>query len=320
MAKSLKDLYKTNKRYLKEETNLNLMLDSYLLERELASKSRTPRGLHPSAISGGIDCPYYWYLRLSDTEGETQKESFGIKSLNAMVLGEGVHWVYQKTFYEMGILEGVWECRKCRGKFWAMSPKETCPICGIKIRGWDDLLFKEVPVNIGFLTGKGDGILNINNKRVWLEIKSIKNAAYKRATYGFEVLKDRPMDDHFIQSQLYMDCWYYIAKHASELSEVEVDTDGRVKVKKEIDPVIQGAEVIGPVDYGIIIYIAKNTSDRKAFLIKRNRSAIKFIMGEAKRIWKAFLECDSSSLEKLKDSDDSAGCKKCRYYKSCYAK
>lgn len=319
MPKSLKDLYKTNRKHLSEETDINLLLDEYLMQRDLNSKSRIPKGLHPSMVSKGIDCAYYWYLRLTGQVGNAHKEVFNIKGLNATIVGDGVHWAYQRTFYEMGILEGVWQCHKCRGEFWATSPKGACPICGANIRGWDDLVFKEVPVSIGFLVGHGDGILNIKDKRLWLEIKSIKNVEHKNAVYGFEALNNHPLDDHFIQAQLYLDCWYYMAKEAAKLAEekpVEVDNEGRLRVAQEIPPVLVGANIIGPINAAVLLYVAKNSSERKAFLVKRNRNVIKFIMNEIKTVWKAFLECDASTLTKLKDTD-AAGCKKCRFKELC---
>jgi hypothetical protein len=110
-----------------------------------------------------------------------------------------------------------------------------------------------------------------------------------------------------------------MAKEAARLAEehiVEVDDEGRLRVKHDDDPVLVGANLIGPIDAAVILYVAKNTSERSAFLIKRNRNAIKFIMNGAKETWKSFLECDASKLTKLKDTDP-AGCKKCRFKELC---
>lgn len=320
MPKSLKDLYKYNKKSLLEDTDLNLLIDKHLIQQDVENKSQLMKGLHPSMVSKGIDCPYYLYLRLVGQVGNVHKEVFTAKSLNAVLIGDGIHRAYQRTLYEMGILEGVWQCQICKGNFWATSPKGNCPICGKIIAGWDDLIFKEVPINIGFVIGHGDGILNINNKRIWLEIKSIKNVEHKSATYGFETLTNAPMDEHFIQAQLYLDCWYYMTKEAAKFADtnnsIEVDDDGRLHIKKQTDPTMYGANLIGPVNYAVILYVAKNTSEKRAFLFKRNRNSIKFIMNEIKQIWKAFLEGDPSNLAKLKDTDPKK-CKKCRFMELC---
>jgi len=311
MAQTLKDLVKKNKKYVKEDFNLNELIDKFLQAKNLESKHSSY--FHPSLISHGIECQLWWYFFLRDTE--RVPSNFSDENLTAMMVGSGIHDQLQKTLWEMGLLEGVWECNSCGFTFWATSPKNQCDECRRFFKSWDYLTFKEVPIHVGFIRGHADGFINNQGRRTLAEFKSIKNVDRPNATYGFEKLLEKPLDEHFLQTQLYLDGWYEIAKNAPLGHEIVLADGGKLVLEKLDTPVHYGARIIGPVDYGIIEYVAKNTSEKKSYLIKRNQNSIQFLKDEMQLIWKAYLEETSEILKG--PSKNSNKCKKCPYKGVC---
>jgi hypothetical protein len=315
MAQNLKDLVKKNKKYAKEELNLNELIDRQLHTEQVTKPKTFIPAFHPSMISKGVECQLWWFYFLKNTE--TTPEEWSDENLTAMAVGKAIHNETQHILYRMGILEGVYKCVCCGHKFWATSPTGPCGNCKQEFKSWEYVEFKEVPIQVGLIRGHADGLLNLSGNRFLLELKSIKNVDRPNATYGYERLGTQPLDDHFMQAQLYLHGWAEIAKTAPLGEEVIVDDTGKLSTEKLEGPVYDGARIIGPVNQGIIEYVAKNSSEKKSYLIKRNQGAVQFILDEMQLIWKAYLE---DSMEELKGADcntNKSKCKRCGYKKVC---
>ena len=310
----LKALVAKNKKYVKEELNLNELIDKYLQSKQNSKSSRFIPAFHPSLISKGMECQLWWYYFLKNED--SLPDNWSDENITAMLVGTGIHDQMQKTLYEMGILEGVYECPSCKHEFWATSPKDICPNCSQKFKDWRYINFKEVPIQVGLIRGHADGILNQQGTRFLLELKSIKNVDRPNARYGYECITTKPMDDHFIQTQLYLSGWFEIAKKAPLGEEYTVDDAGKVSSEKLEGPVYDGARIIGPINQGIIEYVAKNSSEKKSFLVKRNQAAIQFLLDEMQLVWKAYLEEDVDNLKGVCYTDKGK-CKKCVYREVC---
>lgn len=305
-AKTLKDLYRKNKEYLAEDIDLNLLIDRFLLERENKKRKQSPF-FHPSLISKGIDCEYWWYYQLSGAEADDKEEAFSAELLAIMAIGSAIHDKYQEMFYDMGILEGVWECVSCGHQFWAISPKDQCPECRQFLK-WKRLKFKEVPMESELFRGHADGILNFSGTRSFLELKSIKNVTNPRAYYGFELLDKHPIEEHNLQAQIYMDMWHDTFKEVTAML-----------APKTLTPTMIAAKTIGEIDNAVVLYAGKNGGKRKAFVVKRNEKMLSFLKATGKKIKKAYL---LESLEELTAlcptlDDKELKNKKCKFKKIC---
>lgn len=153
-------------------------------------------------------------------------------------VGHHKGFILQQYFWDMGILEGMWECVSCDATWWATSPK-TCPNCNKKLYIWHNLQYLEVPIwnRTWNIKGKSDGIIWQNGRRVLLEFKSIKNRdkATPAESITFDEL-NQAKEEHVQQANLYMDA----------CDEMGLN-----------------------IERGIIIYFAKNNQNLKEFPIRK---------------------------------------------------
>jgi hypothetical protein len=231
-----------------------------------------------------------------------------------MKVGSGIHDQIQELFYNMGLLEGVYECVHCEHKFWATSPRE-CPNCRDKLK-FKKVYFDEVPLNTGMLMGHSDGLLNFAGKRKLLEIKSIKNRENLNAKYGFELVVKNPMDEHYMQTQIYLDMWKETVKESKNGDIFNLLPEKGIEKVKNDSPTMIGARVVGEIEEALIIYVAKNTSELRIFQVKRNYASISYLMEEMKKIWKCHLENDIDSLTGLCYTNETIQRTKCKYRSS----
>jgi rubrerythrin len=314
MTTNLKELVKKNKKYIKEEVNLNELIDKFLLSEQNDKSRYFIPAFHPSLISKGVDCQLWWFYFLRNEESIPEK--WKEENLTAMAVGTAIHNETQHILYRMGILEGVWKCINCGHEFWATSPNFQCPNCQQALKSWDYIKFKEVPIRTGVIRGHADGILNLQGTRFLLELKSIKNITNNKSTYGFERVELRPLDEHFIQTQLYLHGWNEIVSKSRLGEEYETDDNGKITVVPLEGAIYDGAKIIGPIHNGLIEYIAKNSSEKKSFTVKRNTNSVQFLLDEMQFIWKAYLE-DRIELLKGIDEFSKNKCKKCPYRNVC---
>jgi hypothetical protein len=320
MGDKLKKLYKRNKKYLEDDLDLSFKLDQFYVERQQGESLARFGYFHPSLISKGIHCHRWWYHFLCGDEGNTKAEAFTPEILAIMDVGTAIHDRMHKNLYDMGILEGVWKCICCGHKFWATSPK-TCPECHAKLNT-DRVKFLEVPLDNGFIRGHADGILNFNPRRVLLELKSIKNVTRPKATYGFEVLGNNPIDDHEMQANIYVALWN---EKVDDLSTscgdlVIVDQDGNLGVRHDDSPEATGARLIGALDTACVMYIGKNDSQRKLYTIKADPRKVKHIMAQMRIVWGNYIQKNKDACTATCYEDPMAygNRTKCRYRYLCY--
>jgi hypothetical protein len=315
---TLKKLYKQSKKYSDEPIDLNFEIEVFLETKDKTNqidRQRFSPYFHPSKVSKGISCERWWYYYLSGETGEVAVDSVNAASLLKMNIGTGIHDMMHRLFYDMGILEGVWKCKVCHDEFWAVSPKGTCTNCGNEFKNYNSLEFMEVPLKGDYIRGHADGLINKGN-RFLLEIKSIKNAdpdAY--GNYGFEYL-DRPMDEHVIQAMLYIHEWNNKVKEAQEKYFLKLGETG-LSLEPDYSPILVGARTIGTIDRAILFYIAKNSAERKIFIVKYDENQIKHLLSTMKNIWNHFLQGDIDGLEHLCLNREECKKKKCRYSTIC---
>lgn len=166
--------------------------------------------LHPSAISKGYWCPRAaWYVVTSDTAPPPEK----VGRVSQSIFDEGhlIHDKWQRFFWEMGNLYGVWQCQFCHHRWWAQSPA-TCVECFSSL-----IKYAEVPLSNPewLISGHADGWIKGIGDDCVIEIKSVGTGTVRIeapnmwSDYGEDlaaVWKDlkRPFSSHLRQAQLYL--------------------------------------------------------------------------------------------------------------------
>lgn len=204
------DILKTFKKPV-DNGGIIAKVDRYLLSLDgklLLEKDdeRAKDCFHPSELStsGCIRSMVYNWIKAPVSNPNT------IQPRIKRVFDVGHHkgFILQQYFWDMGILEGNYECIKCDHKWWDVSPR-TCPNCNVKSFIWHNLHYLEVPIRSERwnITGHSDGIIIVDGKRVLLEFKSIKNKDDKTSENNptcFENLQSAKLE-HVYQANLYMD-------------------------------------------------------------------------------------------------------------------
>lgn len=314
---NLKNLYKQNKKYLAEEVDISYMMDQFLLKEHTEQRVYRTDKFHPSIISKGIACERWWYFMLTGVDGIVERETFAPKTLRAMLIGTAIHDGFQKLMYKMGILEGMWECKNCGTKFWAISPL-SCKSCRTHLR-WGKLDFLEVPFESEYVKGHADGILNINGNRYLLELKSIKNDETKKShyKYGFEHLTG-PIDDHELQAQIYLQEWTKKVNAAKAGYTVDIHENSYI-INTSVESDMAAAKAIGYLENAIVLYVAKNSSDTVSFVVPRNENKVKYLYQSMAKVWVyVALNNEEEARENLIARCTSENCQsKCQFGDLC---
>lgn len=234
------DILKTFKKPV-DNGGIIAKVDRYLLSLEgkslLEKEDYREKGcFHPSELSTNncIRSMVYNWIQAPMTNQDT------IQPRVKRIFDVGHHkgYILQQYFWDMGILEGNYECIECKHKWWDTSPKQ-CKNCNTKLFIWDNLKYNEVPVHNKKwnIKGHSDGIVIQNGRRVLLEFKSIKNRDYStpESAVCFEDLQSAKLE-HVQQTNLYMDA----------LDEAGLD-----------------------IERGIVIYFGKNNQMLKEFPIRK---------------------------------------------------
>lgn len=185
-------------------------VDRYLLSLEgklMLEKDdeRAKDCFHPSELSTN-DCirsmVYNWIKAPITNPGTIQPR---VKRI--FDVGHHKGFIIQQYFWDMGILEGMWECVKCDHKWWDVSPKH-CENCNAKLFIWDNLKYLEVPIENKKwnIIGHSDGIIILDGKRVLIELKSIKNRdkTTPEESVTFDELNQAKIE-HVYQTNMYAD-------------------------------------------------------------------------------------------------------------------
>lgn len=234
------DILKTFKKPV-DQGGVIAKVDRYLLSLEgkllLEKDDDREKGCyHPSEVSTNScirSMVYKWIKAPVSNQGTIQPR---IKRV--FDVGHHKGFILQQYFWDMGILEGMWECVKCDSHWWDTSPK-VCPNCNSKLFIWENLKYNEVPIwnRKHNIKGKSDGIIWQNGRRVLLELKSMKNRdkSTPAESTTFDEL-NQALTTHVHQTNLYMDA----------CDEMGLD-----------------------IERGIIIYFAKNNQLLKEFPIRK---------------------------------------------------
>ena len=127
--------------------------------------------VHPSEMSKSTWCPRQTYYRISGIPSDDDHKEADLYWRLASIYEEGhdIHEKHQRGFWEMGVLEGAWECLLCNHRWWAISPAvcESCATTHIE--------YREVPISSPeyHIIGHTDGLHNDGDKRTNLEMKSV---------------------------------------------------------------------------------------------------------------------------------------------------
>lgn len=217
MADNFKTMLRT---YRRPETIVS-SVERHLLSRP-PWEDREKKVIHPSEVVNDDFCPRSVYLRV--TTGRVYSDTNLIRE-TIFAAGHQYHHKWQGWIWDVGKLEGLFECLVCsvrtdRKPWWDVSPSE-CPECFAPRRA---LRFCEVPVRLDRLTlaGRGDGIIYDGGSREWLEIKSVGPGSLRmlhtklildhtheiggRKVVDWEGVwrgLKRPIPDHILQTNLY---------------------------------------------------------------------------------------------------------------------
>ncbi|WP_143662688.1 hypothetical protein [Streptomyces sp. CB03238] len=148
------------------EENFLGTVRTHIVEKNKADNSRRQDIIHPSEMVKTDWCPKATFLRI--TTGVHHKQSFGFQSLNIFDTGHESHRKWQRRAWDVGWLEGMFECLHCYDKWWDISPKQ-CTYCKSTA-----LEYAEVPLSAEgthLIVGHSDGMLT--PARSLLEIKTV---------------------------------------------------------------------------------------------------------------------------------------------------
>jgi hypothetical protein len=138
-------------------------LDDYVLRGE--------HNIHPSEMSKENWCPRATFYRLTGVPVLLVPVPLSRQVI--FEYGDEIHERWQRWFWEIGLLRGLFRCRWCHNIWSAVSPQE-CPRCE---SGRDLLAYAEVPVESEeyLILGSADGDVRRPETEEWvlIEIKSI---------------------------------------------------------------------------------------------------------------------------------------------------
>lgn len=268
----------------KSETRLVGAIDRMLQTR--APEDRRLDVLHPSEMAGDEWCHRASFFLLTGERVDPERPNLRLRSI--FDEGHAIHAKWQGYIREGGWLYGVFECLKCSGREWAMSPSQ-CVICGSRL-----LKYKEVPlVNDGLrIAGHADGWVRGLGDDFLIEVKSIGPGTIRKETPAlFEGGGDlsiawrntkRPFRPHLKQGKLYLELGHGMVE------------DGLL----ESFP-----------DQIVFIYELKQDQDYKEFVVQRDPDSVVDILNAARRIVTAIENGDPAPDCNV---DPVKGCKKCR--------
>lgn len=177
---------------------------------------RESNKIHVSELIKDDWCPRRGYYKLTGEPVTDTDNSINHRSETIFDTGHDAHRKWQKWIWNMGILWGSFECKKCRHKWTAISPT-ACPKCLSPF-----LRYAEVELEVDDLVGHADGAV-LEDKAI-VEVKTIGpgtvrldapdafNRANVKTTDGNTVLDvnslwnsiKRPFPSHLKQTMLYL--------------------------------------------------------------------------------------------------------------------
>jgi CRISPR/Cas system-associated exonuclease Cas4 (RecB family) len=254
---------------------------------------RDTEHLHPSEVCKPEWCARSSWYRITGAPAKETKDSVWWRLANVFEEGHALHDKYQTALWELGVLEGLWQCDVCLHDWWALAPV-VCPACAAT-----SIKYVEVPIELPDLhmIGNADGIVDDDGDRYAIEIKSI----------GLGTLQYDAPDLY----QRYLDS--------------EVDLMGLWKSIKTPLPVHQRQGMLylralaaqGITDI-LFIYEFKANQDIKAFRMRYRPKTIEPIEIRAKEVKRA-LEVDGTVDRPRWAGPGHKTCKSCPYHDTCWS-
>lgn len=228
-----------------------------------------------------------------------EDEEYSYRIANIFAEGHEIHDKYQTNFWEMGILDGRWECRGCGHLWWERSP-DYCPEC--KAGKWS-INYAEVPIHIPelWVRGHADGIVHgEDGERMLIEIKTIglrsveleAPALYAKFKNGEVDLGGlwasikTPFAVHMRQGQMYL--------HGCSVT--------------------PGLEDITKI---VFIYEFKANQDVKGWAVEYRPNALKHIIPGAKAVAAAMRGETMTVRHPNWAGEEVTRCRKCPFYEVC---
>lgn len=243
------------------------------VSRHLIKKQELPSGrddevIHPSEVVKKDWCSRQDYYRMTKVEQTDTDKRRDHSSQTEFIFAEGheIHQKWQTWLWEMGNLQGVFECIACGAKRWMVSPKD-CPNCGAwAFRDYDSgppqfLRYLEVPAKSAeyLIGGHADGMTVVQPKL--LEVKSIGPGSIRfldERLYNRFVTPDKVVD--------FMGMWKEIRRPFGE----------HVRQASLYGLLLQESD--HPITDIVFIYENKQTQAVKEFTVTVNRKHVEEIL------------------------------------------
>jgi len=255
--------------------------------------------LHASDMSKQEWCWRHDYYRILGTPVDPKSQNPSFRMSNVFAQGHEIHEKWQRWWWEMGILYGVFQCYLCGYRWWDLSPKE-CFNCG------DDrfLHYKEIPLGAKELhmSGHADGGLMQGDEFRLAEIKSVSLGTLRfEAPHLYEAYLNnesldkiwmqisRPFASHVRQGSLYL----YMAT--------------------------RGANPNVPVPLEMVyIYEWKPTQEVKEFTVKYSPRWVERMLGGAQMVTDALEHHRPPQRPNWAEDEMSRNCRSCPYRRQCW--
>jgi len=267
------------------------------------SKSRQGK-IYPSEIAGDF-CPREWVLCNRDPS-LYKKRNVGVDLQYKFDVGTYLHLMVQDRLGEAGVLFGEWNCKVCKAKWLGFKPEKEDPrvkLC-ITDKGhfWE---LEELKIRDKALRfrGRTDGVLFIHAHGKFLfEFKTARHDDFIRLT--------EPPQRTVEQSFLYLDV---AERRVNELWLKELQKKNESDVEKELQC------VRSKFDGVIVLYLDKDTQDRKEFMLTWNDERRELIDEKKKLISVACEHYDAGTLPgRICESKEEKRAKKCLASVPCF--
>lgn len=282
------------KSFLKTDKTPTRVLGS--VERFIISKpsnsDRPTNVMHPSAMAKDDWCYRATYFELLGNPPAPSKYPLSLRMSNVFKNGHDVHDRWQSMFADMGVLYGVWQCKDCHSKNWALSTSEGFESVCSDDCGYNGFTYKEVPLRYDPLriSGHADGWLIGLGEPLLLEVKSMG-----AGTVRFE----KP------------DLFY---KHGGNMDKMWAELDSPFYSHiKQAQIYMKLIELIGlpnPPQEAVFIYENKGTQEVKEFVMAKSDFSVSQLFDAAAMIVAAI----DKGTPPACNIDSISGCHSCSFY------
>lgn len=249
--------------------------------------------MHPSGIVKGDWCARAAYYVLNGAEVKKQKPTLRLQ--NIFDEGHYIHDKWQRRFWDMGVLYGLFSCLNCGMQQWLLSPT-SCYSCGA---GKAQLTYREVPLESDpeyRIAGQSDGWIKGVGADCLIEVKSMSMGTvrmesphiFKQSGGDLEKawgMVRHPFGSHLRQGALYL------------------ELGAQMRARGELGFEDFPEEIV-------FIYELKSNQAIKEFVVRRDPSVITHILDQAAEVVRAF----DKGVPPGCTMDLQSGCQQCREF------